>query len=320
MRYNALMAEKKLSKGLKIRKKELNKSIETNSEGENMSNIMLPAISQESGLSRYLEEIKKFPMLSEEEEKDLAHKWHDEKDVLAAQKLVTSHLRLVAKIAQQFKGYGLPVADMISEGNVGLMIAVKKFNPNKGFRLATYAMWWIRATIQDYVLKSWSMVKIGTSAAQKKLFFNLKKIKNKLVNLHNGSVPANSNDIIATELGLSVSEVNEMDMRMNGGDVYLNSRSTNDEDSGEIIDVIVSPEPSHELTILDAQESNYKKAKLKNALLTLNQREQEIIQERRLSENPTTLKVLGNRYGVSSERIRQIEEKALKKLTAEVNN
>jgi RNA polymerase sigma-32 factor len=293
-----------------------------NSNGRNdMTSIALPILSQDAGLARYLDEIKKVPMLSEQEEKDLARKWHEEKDLESAQKLVTSHLRLVAKIAQQFKGYGLPMTDMISEGNVGLMIAVKKFNPNKGFRLATYAMWWIRATIQDYVLKSWSMVKIGTSSAQKKLFFNLKKIKSRLYNMNEGRLPANVNEVIADELNLSPNDVRDMDMRMSGGDIYLNSHTSNsDDDGGEVIDVIASPDESHEISILDNQEYDFRKRKFTKAFSTLNPREQEVIEARRLSEKPETLEVLGARYGVSSERIRQIEEKALEKLTKAVGN
>ncbi len=307
----------KIVKDLNLQEPELHTGGNENS-GDSMSSISLPVLSQDVGLSRYLDEIKKFPMLSAQEEQDLAQKWHQEKDLEAAQKLVTSHLRLVAKIAQQFRGYGLPMTDMISEGNVGLMIAVKKFDPNKGFRLATYAMWWIRATIQDYILKSWSMVKIGTSAAHKKLFFNLRKMKNRLFNIHNGQIPANANDIIAKDLDLSKEEVSEMDMRMSGGDIYLNSHTSSDDDSGEIIDVIASPWDSHEVTILENQEYNYKKDKFNQALQKLTQREQEILLERRLKDDPTTLEVLGARYGVSSERIRQIEEKAMKRLQEEV--
>lgn len=286
-----------------------------------MGNIYLPALSQDAGLVRYLEEIKKFPMLTDQEEKELAFKWYEEKDLEAAQKLVTSHLRLVAKIAQQFKGYGLPMTDMISEGNIGLMTAVKKFNPNKGFRLATYAVWWIRAMIQDYILKSWSMVKIGTSSAQKKLFFNLKKIKSRLYNMNLGQLPANSDSIIAKELDLSERDVRDMDMRMSGGDIYLHSHtSSSDDDTGEIIDIIPSSDESHETTILEDQDYQYKKGKFEEALLQLNPREQEIVEARRLKDKPDTLEVLSERYGVSSERIRQIEEKAIQKLTQAVGN
>jgi RNA polymerase sigma-32 factor len=307
----------KIAKDLNSEESALHTSSNGNSE-DSMSSMSLPILSQDAGLSRYLDEIKKFPMLTAEEEQDLAHKWHKEQDLEAAQKLVTSHLRLVAKIAQQFRGYGLPMTDMISEGNVGLMIAVKKFDPNKGFRLATYAMWWVRATIQDYILKSWSMVKIGTSAAHKKLFFNLKKMKTRLYHANNGQIPANANDMIAKELDLSKAEVAEMDMRMSGGDVYLNSPAHSEDDSGEVIDVIASPVESHELTILNDQEYAYKREKFNAALQKLSQREQEILFERRLKDDPTTLEVLGARYGISSERIRQIEEKAIKRLQEEV--
>lgn len=312
---------KKSGEALKNQKSELDNSYESEKEGTKMSNMTLPVLSQDAGLVRYLDEIKKFPVLTEEEERDLAFKWHDEKDMESAQKLVTSHLRLVAKIAQQFRGYGLPVTDMISEGNVGLMIAVKKFDPNKGFRLATYAMWWIRATIQDYILKSWSMVKIGTSATQKKLFFNLKKIKNRLQHINDGQMPANADAVIASELNLPEDAVRDMNMRMSGGDLYLNSNAYgSDDDSGEVIDTIPASEESHENIILEDQEYNYKKDKFSKALSELNQREQDIIKERRLADKPATLEALGAKYGVSSERVRQIEEKALKKLTEAVGN
>lgn len=278
----------------------------------------LPALTQESGLIAYLDKIKKFPMLSEKEESDLAIKWFQEGDVKSAQVLVTSHLRLVAKIAAQFKGYGLPMVDLIQEGNIGLMIAVKKFDPFKGYRLSTYAMWWIKATIQDYVLKSWSMVKMGTSAVQKKLFFNLRKIKNKLFQLNQGRIPANETEIIAKELDVSKEDVVEMNDRFTQFESSLNDY-TNDEGSVEILDTIASPD-NHEETILESQDLDYKRGKFIKAFAQLNEREQDIIQKRKLTEKPYTLDVLSKTYGISTERVRQIEERALEKLKSMVAN
>lgn len=274
----------------------------------------LPILSQDAGLIRYLEEIKKFPMLSEEEELELAFRWYNEQDIEAAQKLVTSHLRYVAKIAMQFRGYGLPMIDVISEGNIGLMTAVKKFDPNRGFRLSTYSMWWIKATIQDYILKSWSMVKMGTSAAHKKLFFNLRKIKAKLIHANNGTLPANQNDLIAKELDVSPHDVAEMNLRMTGGDASLNSFAYGEDDDVEVIDLIAEPSENPESEVIEQFDYNSRKAKFERALLTLNEREQDIIKLRKLREEPVTLDDLSQKYGVSSERIRQIEEKALEKL------
>lgn len=272
----------------------------------------LPALSQESELSAYLNKIKSFPMLSEKEEQELTMKWFKEEDIKAAQTLVTSHLRLVAKIATQFKGYGLPMADLISEGNIGLMTAVKKFDPFKGYRLATYAMWWIKATMQDYILKSWSMVKMGTSSVQKKLFFNLKKVKNKLFQLNQGRIPVNETELIAAELEVSKEDVAEMNDRFNQFGSSLNDY-TNDEDSIEILDTIASPD-NHEDTFIEAQALDYQRQKFNKAFAQLTTREQDIIQKRKLTEKPYTLDVLSKIYGISNERIRQIEERALEKL------
>lgn len=284
-----------------------------------MSALTLPVLSQGSSLARYLDEIKKFPMLSEKDEHDLAVSWLDKNDIKAAQKLVTSHLRLVAKIAMQFKGYGLPLADIISEGNIGLMIAVKKFDPYKGFRLATYAMWWIKATIQDYVLKSWSIVKMGTSAAHKKLFFNLKKIKNKLFQLHQGQIPANEVELIANELDVSQEDVREMNGRFNNYESSLNTAAYQDGDV-ELIDTIAEEENNQEMVLLEAQEKHYQQKKFAKAFALLNEREQHVIQERKLKDKPTTLETLSKKYGVSNERIRQIEERAMEKLQKAVAN
>lgn len=284
---------------------------------EQMNKIRLPILAQNASLVRYLDEIRKFPMLSEEEEHSLAIKWYTEQDLKSAQKLVTSHLRLVAKIATQYKGYGLPMNDIISEGTVGLMIAVKKYDPYKGYRLATYAMWWIKATIQDYVLKSWSMVKMGTSAAQKKLFFNLRKIKNRLMHLNQGRLPSDETDIIARELNVPKSDVVEMSNRFNHYETSLND-SAYSEEGAEILDTIAEPSDNQEVMLLESDEMEFKMMKLTQAMETLNDREREIIKKRRLAEPPLTLEVLSKMFGVSNERIRQIEEKAMQKLQAAV--
>lgn len=279
-----------------------------------MSNkINLPILSQDAGLVRYLEEIKKFPVLTETEENELALKWYNDGDIEAAQKLVTSHLRLVAKIAMQYRGYGLPMIDVISEGNIGLMTAVKKFDPRMGNRLSTYAMWWIKATIQDYVLKSWSMVKMGTSAAHKKLFFNLRKIKNKLFQANNGQVPANEIELIAKELDVSKEDVADMNARFTTHEASLNDQAYGD-DEVEVIDTIAEPSESHEIQIIENDDFNYKKQKFANAMLTLNERERDIIQSRRLLEKPAKLEELSVKYGISAERVRQIEDRAFQKL------
>jgi RNA polymerase sigma-32 factor len=260
-----------------------------------------------------MEQIKKFPLLEAKEEYMLAKAWKNQGDVKAAHKLVTSHLRLVAKIASGYRGYGLPLSDLISEGNIGMMHAVKRFEPEKGFRLATYAMWWIKASIQEYILRSWSLVKIGTTAAQKKLFFNLKKIKSKISAIEDGDLTPDQVDKIATELSVPHKEVISMNRRISGSDYSLNSPVT-DDSSGEWQDWLEDDTQNQEVSFADTEEYLIKKNILSDSLEYLNERERDIISERQLSENPLTLEELSNRYGVSRERIRQIEAKAFEKL------
>ena len=274
---------------------------------------MIPSISNEGNLSSYMEQIKKFPLLEAQEEYMLAKAWKNQGDVKAAHKLVTSHLRLVAKIASGYRGYGLPLSDLISEGNIGMMHAVKRFEPEKGFRLATYAMWWIKASIQEYILRSWSLVKIGTTAAQKKLFFNLKKIKSKISAIEDGDLTPDQVDKIATELSVPHKEVISMNRRISGSDYSLNSPVT-DDNSGEWQDWLEDDTQNQEASFADTEEYLIKKNILSDSLEYLNERERDIISERQLSENPLTLEELSNRYGVSRERIRQIEAKAFEKL------
>ena len=278
-----------------------------------MKNNMIPSISNEGNLSSYMEQIKKFPLLEAKEEYMLAKAWKNQGDVKAAHKLVTSHLRLVAKIASGYRGYGLPLSDLISEGNIGMMHAVKRFEPEKGFRLATYAMWWIKASIQEYILRSWSLVKIGTTAAQKKLFFNLKKIKSKISAIDDGDLTPDQVDKIATELSVPHKEVISMNRRISGSDYSLNSPVT-DDSSGEWQDWLEDDTQNQEASFADSEEYLIKKNILSDSLEYLNERERDIISERQLSENPLTLEELSNRYGVSRERIRQIEAKAFEKL------
>lgn len=285
----------------------------------NMTNSSSPVVSSEAGLSKYMDDIRKFPMLSEQEESDLANKWYFEQDINAAHILVTSHLRLVAKIAMQYKGYGLPMIDLISEGNIGLMTAVKKFDPTMGNRLATYAMWWIKAHIQDYILKSWSMVKMGTSANHKKLFFNLRKIKSKILQTNSGVAPHNEIALIAKELNVSESDVSEMNDRFTHYETSLND-SAYDDDAGEVIDLVAEPGDNQEIKLIESDEYNKRKEKFESAMLLLSERERDIIKTRRMSDNPKTLDELSSIYGVSSERIRQIEEKAMQKLSEAVAN
>ena len=275
-----------------------------------MKNNMIPSISNEGNLSSYMEQIKKFPLLEAKEEYMLAKAWKNQGDVKAAHKLVTSHLRLVAKIASGYRGYGLPLSDLISEGNIGMMHAVKRFEPEKGFRLATYAMWWIKASIQEYILRSWSLVKIGTTAAQKKLFFNLKKIKSKISAIEDGDLTPDQVDKIATELSVPHKEVISMNRRISGSDYSLNSPVT-DDSSGEWQDWLEDDTQNQEASFADTEEYLIKKNILSDALKYLNERERDIISERQLSENPLTLEELSNRYGVSRERIRQIEALSL---------
>ena len=278
-----------------------------------MKSNMIPSISNEGNLSSYMEQIKKFPLLEAKEEYMLAKAWKNQGDVKAAHKLVTSHLRLVAKIASGYRGYGLPLSDLISEGNIGMMHAVKRFEPEKGFRLATYAMWWIKASIQEYILRSWSLVKIGTTAAQKKLFFNLKKIKSKISAIEDGDLTPDQVDKIATELSVPHKEVISMNRRISGSDYSLNSPVT-DDSSGEWQDWLEDDTQNQEASFADTEEYLIKKNILSDSLEYLNERERDIISERQLSENPLTLEELSKRYGVSRERIRQIEAKAFEKL------
>ncbi len=276
-------------------------------------NSNLPSILQEGSLTNYLTQIKKFPMLSAEEEYMLAKSWKDRGDLKSAQKLVTSHLRLVAKIAMGYRGYGLPVSEIVSEGNIGLMQAVRKFEPDKGFRLATYAMWWIKASIQEYILRSWSLVKMGTTTAQKKLFFNLKKIKNQLSANTMGDLNANHVDEISKRLNVKKEEVVSMNRRLYGKEKSLND-AIGDEDGAEWQDWIVDDKIDQELKLSHEQEFNQRKKLMNDSMSILNQREKEILVARKLSENIATLEDLSKKYKISRERIRQIETKAFEKL------
>jgi len=278
----------------------------------------LPTLSNEGGLSVYLAQIKKFPMLEAEEEYMLAKNWKTTGNLKAAEKLVTSHLRLVAKIAMGYKGYGLPVSEMISEGNIGLMQAVKKFEPEKGFRLATYAMWWIKASIQEYILRSWSLVKIGTTTAQKKLFFNLKKIKNQIAPRSEGDLKDEHVDKIADKLNVSRDEVISMNRRLSGKELSLNAPIG--EDGDEWQDWIVDKELDHDLKFAHKEEMEQRKNLLIESIKILNEREKEILYSRRLNDNPTTLEKLSKKYKISRERIRQIENKAFEKLQKHMLN
>lgn len=278
------------------------------------------SLSPQDGLRRYLQDISRIPMLQPQEELDLSRRWRDHGDTEAAHRLVTSHLRLVAKVAFKYRGYGLPMGDLIAEGNIGMMQAVKRFDPEKGFRLSTYAIWWIRASIQEYILRSWSLVKIGSSAAQKRLFFNLRKLKQR-IGAHNNEYGLTDEqaDDIARTLDVSRDDVMDMDSRMSGHDVYLNSTVSADGDV-EKIDFLVSPEESHEVILANRQEMQGKQALLSHALAKLSERERDIIERRRLKEEPDTLEVLSQDYGVSRERVRQIEVRALEKLQAEMTS
>ena len=273
----------------------------------------LPTISPEGSLSRYLTQIKKFPMLSAEEEYMLAKNWKDRGDLKSAQKLVTSHLRLVAKIAMGYRGYGLPVSELVSEGNIGLMQAVKKFDPERGFRLTTYAIWWIKAAIQEYVLRSWSLVKIGTTTAQKKLFFNLKKLKNKLSANSTGNLSLEHVNEISKRLKVTKEEVVSMDIRLHAKEKSLND-PIKGEDGIEWQDWLVDNNLDQELKLSQAQELNERKKLMNASMNILNQREKEILIARKLSEDISTLEDLSKKYKVSRERIRQIETKAFEKL------
>ena len=275
----------------------------------------IPALGGGNSLNRYLSEIKKFPVLQPEEEYMLAKRWKEHQDRDAAHRLVTSHLRLVAKIAMGYRGYGLPVSDLISEGNVGLMQGVKKFEPDKGFRLSTYAMWWIRASIQEFILRSWSLVKIGTTAAQKKLFFNLRRMKSQIDALEDGDLHPDDVKKIATELKVSEDEVVSMNRRMSrGGDTSLNAPLRADEGDSEWQDWLQDDDPLQDEIVADEQEADVRHDLLLAGLDTLNDREKHIITERRLTEEPQTLEELSQVYDISRERVRQIEVRAVEKL------
>ena len=270
-------------------------------------------VAPEGNLTRYLQEIRKFPMLSFEEEMALSKRWRDHEDMDAAHKLVTSHLRLVAKIAMGYRGYGLPVGELISEGNVGMMQAVRRFDPERGFRLATYAMWWIRAAIQEYILHSWSLVKMGTTAAQKKLFFNLRRLKGQMQAIDDGDLQPEQVAKIAHALDVPEQDVINMNRRLSAPDHSLNAPVRADSE-GEWQDWLVDESDSQETTISDREEMTGRKALLNGALATLNDRERHILIERRLKDNPTTLEDLSQQYGISRERVRQIEVRAFEKL------
>ena len=280
--------------------------------------MQLPVLSSEGNLAIYLQEIKKFPILTAEEEYMLAKRYKEHGDTKAAHKLVTSHLRLVAKIAMGYRGYGLPVTDLISEGNVGIMQAVKKFDPERGFRLATYAMWWIRAQIQEYVLHSWSLVKIGTTAAQKKLFFNLKKLKNQLSSIDSGDLSPENAREIATRLNVKEGEVLDMNNRLFSGDQSLNVQ-VGDEGDTEWQDMLVDSNDTHDNLIANKDELKYRKKIFEQAIEILNEREKEIITLRKLKDKPVKLEELSKKFNISRERVRQIEEKAFEKLKKQVS-
>ncbi|HWA20069.1 MAG TPA: RNA polymerase sigma factor RpoH [Devosia sp.] len=284
-----------------------------------MAQSNLPVLSAEGGLSRYLQEIRKFPMLEPDEEFMLAKRYKEHEDPAAAQKLITSHLRLVAKIAMGYRGYGLPISEVISEGNVGLMHAVKRFEPDKGFRLATYAMWWIRAAIQEYVLRSWSLVKIGTTAAQKRLFFNLRKVKGQIAALDDGNLHPDQIKQIATTLHVSEDDVVSMNQRLSG-DASLNAPMRADEGTSEWQDWLVDDTPDQETTLGNTEEYDERMQMLGSAMGELNEREKAIFQARRLKDDPATLEELAQQYNVSRERIRQIEVRAFEKVQEAVTH
>lgn len=280
--------------------------------------VALPVPSNsDDGLRRYLQEISKFPVLEPKEEYELSKRWKDHGDVAAAHRLVTSHLRLVAKIAFKFKGYGLPMTDLIAEGNIGMMQAVKRFEPDKGFRLATYAIWWIKAAIQEYVLRSWSLVKVGSSATQKRLFFNLRKMKRKIGAHDARGLSDEQAGEIARMLDVNEEDVIDMDQRMSGQDVYLNSMAGPDSDE-EKINFLEDTADNQEVVLGERQERKLKQSALQNALATLSDRERDILERRRLKEEPDTLEDLSQAYNISRERVRQIEVKAFEKLQKEM--
>jgi RNA polymerase sigma-32 factor len=273
----------------------------------------LPSVAASGGLARYLEEIRRFPMLEPQEEYMLAKRWREYEDTEAAQRLITSHLRLVARIAMGYRGYGLPIGEVVSEGNVGLMQAVKRFDPEKGFRLATYAMWWIRAAIQEYILRSWSLVKMGTTASQKKLFFNLRKVKSQLQAFEDGDLRPDQVEQIATRLGVPEDDVISMNRRL-AGDSSLNAPLRSDSDGGEWQDWLVDETIDQETALVAREESDLRRGFLAHAMDALNDREKRIFTARRLLDEPLTLEELSAEFGVSRERIRQIEVRAFEKV------
>ncbi|AMN44395.1 RNA polymerase sigma factor RpoH [Rhodoplanes sp. Z2-YC6860] len=289
-------------------------------EGAIMARVSaLPIVTAEGGLTRYLEEIRRFPMLEPQQEYMLAKSWKEHGDRDAAHQLVTSHLRLVAKIAMGYRGYGLPISEVISEGNVGLMQAVKRFEPEKGFRLATYAMWWIKASIQEYILRSWSLVKMGTTANQKKLFFNLRKAKSKISALQEGDLRPDQVQVIAKRLGVTEQDVVDMNRRL-GGDASLNAPIRDDGESGEWQDWLADDSESQESVMAEHEELDNRRKALSSALEVLNDRERRIFQARRLADDPVTLEDLAAEFGVSRERVRQIEVRAFEKVQKAVKN
>ena len=275
----------------------------------------LPAPSVDAGLSKYLVEIRKFPLLKPEQELAYARRWREHRDRDAAYQLVTSHLRLVAKIAMRYRGYGLPIAEIVSEGNIGLMQAVKRFDPDRGVRLATYAMWWIRATIQEYILRSWSLVKLAASASQKKLFFKLRRAKSAISALQDGDLRPEQVKVIAERLKVAEQDVVTMDRRLRG-DVSLNVPIHDGDDAGQALDWLVDATPTQEMTLAEEQETGYRQRALNDAIAKLNPRERRILTARWLTDEPATLEELATDYGVSRERIRQIEERAFQKVKA----
>ena len=280
-----------------------------------MTTTTLPILSGESGLSRYLNEIKRFPILSADEELLLAKNYLEKGESEAAHKLVTSHLRLVAKIAMQYRGYGLPVADLISEGNLGLMKAVKKFDPERGCRLSTYAMWWIKASVTEYILRSWSLVKMGTMSAQKKLFFSLRKAKRKLNIIDAQTIDPEKTAKLAEQFSISEADITHLDRRITARDLSLNAPVSNsEEDSMEFIDILEDDTPSPEVLVARTQETEFRQKYLKDAMFQLSERERHIFTERRLKEDPITLEKLGEHYGISRERVRQLENRAYTKV------
>ena len=279
----------------------------------------VPTLSADGNLQRYLSEIRKFPMLAADEEYMLAKRWKEHGDVDAVHKMVTSHLRLVAKIAMGYRGYGLPIAELISEGNVGMMQAVKRFEPEKGFRLSTYAMWWIRASIQEYILYSWSLVKMGTTAAQKKLFFNLRRLKGQIREIDDGDLAPESVKQIATTLAVSEDDVVQMNRRMSGGDQSLNAPMRQDGEA-EWQDWLVDDSDTQDIVVAEADELDHRRSMLEAAMATLTERERHIFTERRLRDDPVTLEDLSNDFGVSRERVRQIEVRAFEKVQRAIRN